>query len=320
MANPNPSILDDIFVTTLRNSEKRIYDNMSKNNALYREMSKAGRKRTFTGPNIIEQISYGENGNFKWYQGFEQYPVGTSSVFTYAEYTPKQAVVSLPYSGRDEFRNSGVQQILDDRAQQLDVAEKTLVNKLTEGMYSLGLADGGKQIEGLQAYIADDPTMGIVGNIDAAAQAWWRNYARSVNVTSSNIVEEANRAIQSTKRGQDMVKLILSDTNMFNMLFAALNPQQRWVDVTKINVAMEFAFGNIPVINDGGIGGFCPANHMYFVNTDYLWLRPAASRDMVTSDRVRPANQDATVQSIFWAGNMTVSNRSLQGVLIDSTP
>jgi hypothetical protein len=25
---------------------------------------------------------------------------------------------------------------------------------------------------------------------------------------------------------------------------------------------------------DGGIGGACPANHMFFLNTDYIYLRP----------------------------------------------
>ena len=71
------------------------------------------------------------------------------------------------------------------------------------------------------------------------------------------------------------------------------------------------------VIFDGGQGGACPAKHMYFLNTDYIYLRPHKDRNMkvIGGDRMA-INQDALYRIIGWAGNMTLSNASLQGVLI----
>jgi hypothetical protein len=55
---------------------------------------------------------------------------------------------------------------------------------------------------------------------------------------------------------------------------------------------------------------------MYFLNTDYLYYRPAAGRNFEALGGERESvNQDAMVKLIVWAGNMTLSNGSLQGVL-----
>ena len=62
------------------------------------------------------------------------------------------------------------------------------------------------------------------------------------------------------------------------------------------------------VVYDGGVGGNCPANHMYFLNTDYIHYRPHAERNMVPIGGERMnTNQDAIVKLIGWAGNMTLS-------------
>ncbi|WP_460374460.1 phage major capsid protein, partial [Staphylococcus aureus] len=71
---------------------------------------------------------------------------------------------------------------------------------------------------------------------------------------------------------------------------------------------------NADVVFDGGIGGGCPADHMYFLNTDYLKFRPHSKRNMVPLGGERlSVNQDAMVKLIGFAGNMTLSNAMLQG-------
>jgi len=60
----------------------------------------------------------------------------------------------------------------------------------------------------------------------------------------------------------------------------------------------------------------CTADRMFFINTDYLCLRPHTDRQFVPLEERQSINQDAMVQPVVWAGNLTCSNRSLQGVLI----
>ena len=55
---------------------------------------------------------------------------------------------------------------------------------------------------------------------------------------------------------------------------------------------------------------------MYFVNSDYLHYRPHSEREWVPLDPDRVSvNQDSMVKLIAWAGNMTLSNSFMQGVL-----
>ena len=91
---------------------------------------------------------------------------------------------------------------------------------------------------------------------------------------------------------------------------------------------------NADVVLDGGFQGFsgdplpyetssgtsavggAPSNTMYFLNTKYLFWRPHSRRNMVPLDPDRfSINQDAMVRLMGWAGNMTLSNAFLQGVL-----
>ena len=50
-------------------------------------------------------------------------------------------------------------------------------------------------------------------------------------------------------------------------------------------------------------------------NTDFIFLRYASKRLFKPLERVMSINQDAVVQLITFAGNMTTSNASLQGIL-----
>lgn len=74
---------------------------------------------------------------------------------------------------------------------------------------------------------------------------------------------------------------------------------------------------NADVVLDGGIGGKATATNMYFLNTDYLMLRPHKDRNMrpLSPGKRSSINQDAEVQILAWAGNLTCSGAQFQGRL-----
>jgi len=82
---------------------------------------------------------------------------------------------------------------------------------------------------------------------------------------------------------------------------------------------MTLKFMDSDVILDGGIyngtGSGCPEGTAFFLNTDYLHWRPYAGRNMVplNPNRRYAVNQDAEVQILAWAGNLTTSGRHFQG-------
>jgi hypothetical protein len=85
-------------------------------------------------------------------------------------------------------------------------------------------------------------------------------------------------------------------------------------DPNKLNGgAVDLIWKGIPVKRMRGMD----ANHMYFLNTDFIKYRPHAKRNMVPIGGERMSvNQDAMVKLVGFAGNLTLSNALLQGVLI----
>ena len=62
MAIPNTN-WSEITTTTLFNRQKKLADDVSKNNALLRRLSERGKIKTFDGGQaIVQEIEYSENG------------------------------------------------------------------------------------------------------------------------------------------------------------------------------------------------------------------------------------------------------------------
>lgn len=323
MASPG---LSEIVTTTLRNRSGVVADNMSKNNALLFRLSKRGKQKPVSGGRtIVQELAYAENSTFQRYSGYELLNVSPSDVISAAEFDWKQASVAVTISGLEQAQNSGPDALIDLLETRIDVAEKTMQNNLSQDMYSDGTASSGKQIGGLQLLVADSPATGTVGGINRATYSFWRNQAYSATsdggsaASAANIQRYMNALYQRTARQTDKVDLILADTNYYNFYLSSLQAIQRITSDEMAQAGFQsLKYMGADVVFDGGIGGGCPANHMYFLNTDYIYWRPHRDRNMVPLDRTQSINQDATVQLIIWMGNMTMSNAQLQGVIYQS--
>ena len=320
---PSPN-LSEIITTTLRNRSGTLQDNTTKNNAVLTELSKRGRiKPVDGGRTIVEEMDYNENATFMWYSGYDQLNVSPSDVITAAEYNYAQAAVAVSMSGLEELQNAGRSQVIDLLEGRIENAMRTMANNISLGIYSDGTGYGGRQIGGIQALIADNPTVGTVGGINRANWVFFRNQKFSgltdggAAVSATNIQSYMNQLYLRCSRGADKPSVILADNNFFNFYWQSLQAIQR----ITTDGAAQAGFSNLKymgsdVIFDGGIGGGCPANHMYFINPSYMKYRPHRSRNMVPIGGERlSVNQDAMVKLIGWAGNLTLSNALLQGVL-----
>ena len=325
MASPN---LSELVTTTLRNRTGKLADNVTKNNALLMRLSEKGNVRPVDGGRtIVQELEYAENATFMFYSGYEALNISPSDVMTSAEFNWAQAAVAVTISGLEELQNSGKEKIIDLIGSRIKNAERTMTNNIAVSAYSDGTGYGGKQIGGLQLLVADDPTTGTVGGINRANWAFWRNQKfggvadGGGAITTSNIQQYMQALYSRTLRGADAVDLVVADNNYYNLYWTSLQNQARYMPVESSLGKAGFQvlkFQNADVVLDGGIGGGCPANHMYFLNTNYIHFRPHTNRNFVPLDPVSRAsvNQDAIVKLIGFAGNMTLSNASLQGVLV----
>lgn len=321
---PSPN-WDDIMTTTIVNRSKRLADNVSNNNALLRRLEQKGKKRTADGgTKIAQELEYAENTNFLWYSGYDPLNIAVQQTFSAAEFDWKQCAVAVTMSGLEELQNSGIERMIDLMGARIDNAEKTMKNRMAAAIYGDGTAAAGKSIGGLGLIVADTG-VGQVGGIDAGTWAFWKNQAFDATTdggaaaTAANILSYMNRMWLKLVRGTDKPDLIVADDAYYTLYWSALLPNQRFTSPDMAQAGFEsLKYMSADVVFDGGMGGACPANHMYFLNTDYIYLRPHVDRQYVPLNPDRYVNnQDAVWKLIGWAGNMTCSGRKFQGVLKD---
>lgn len=313
-ANPNVS---DIIATTIQSRTKQIADNVTDNNAVLKTLSMKGNVKTFSGGNVIlQEISFRDNANAGYYSGYDLLPVSAQDVISAASYNIKQVAVPVVISGLEILQNSGKEKMIDLMDARMNVAEASMKNLIANGLYSDGTGSGGKQITGLDAGVGLTNTT-TYGDIDGNTYSVWRNVVTNTSgIVASTIQGSWNALYAQLVRGNDKPDTILVDNATWAMYLASLQVNQRYADVKKGEAGFDsLKFIGADVILDGGIEGNCGTNTAYFLNTGYLHWRPHADRNMVplSPNKRYAVNQDAEVQILAFAGNLTCSGRKFQG-------
>ena len=321
------SAITDIIATTIQSRTGKIADNVTKNNALLSRLNQRGNIKPFGGGNVIlQELSFQANGNAGWYAGYDLLPVAAQDVISAAQYDIKQAACPVTISGLDQLQNSGREAIIDLLEARVSVAESSMANLVAQGVYSDGTAASGKQITGLAAQVIAVPTSGSPGGIDRATWNFWRNQTFDASTdgggatTAANIQTYFNRLWAKCVRGNDRPDLIVVDNTYWGFYMGSLQAIQRFTDSDSARLGfVSVKFMDADVVLDGGIGGFMPASTAYFLNTKYLHFRPHRDRNMVplSPGQRYSINQDAAVQILAWAGNLTSSGLQFQGIMVE---
>lgn len=318
MAFPNVS---DIIATTIEKRSKKIADNVSKNNALLARLKQRGKSRPFSGGRLIyEELSFAQNGNAGFYSGYDLLPVNAQDVITAAQFDIKQAACPIVISGLEMLQNAGPEQMIDLLTSRVDVAEATMQNLVAGSIYSDGTGYGGKEITGLNAAVPLANTSGTYGGIDRATWTFWQNKIKNVSGTAT-LLADMNELWSNLIRGMERPDLIVVDATIWRAYVALVQDNQRFASMDGAGSA-GFGFPSIKFMDadmvlDGGIGGFCPTGTGFFLNTKYLHFRPHSARNFVSlsPNKRYSINQDAEVQILAWAGNLTCSGAQFQGRL-----
>jgi hypothetical protein len=321
MASPNYS---EILATTLKHYADEITDNISNNVAFYAECNKRGKiKLIGGGETIVVPLEYAENGTYQRYSGWETLDVSPTDVISAANYDWKQVAISVSMSGLELLKNAGKERIFNLMESKVENAKTTFANNFATDLYSDGTASGGKQIGGLQAAIPDDPTTGTYGNINRATWSFWQSKLYDFSVegvvagpaTIRNAMDTLYLRLATDKARPTA---IYADNTYFSYYEQSLQALQRITSDTKAKGGYDsYAYKhNIPVYFDGGLGGTCPASHMYFVDHGKTYLVVHSERNMEPLGADRYAvDQDGVVKIMGWAGNLCVSNMRNQGVI-----
>jgi hypothetical protein len=317
MPSPN-STFTEMVSTTLRNHAREVVDNISDNNALLRAMKKRGNIKTENGGyELVFPVEYANNATYQRYTGYDTLNINASDVISAARYDWAQIALHVTASGRELRQNNGKEAMIKLVKARIDNAKHTASNNLSIDLYSDGALTN--QIGGLAALVNSAGT-GTVGGIDSSSFSFWQNQFSEYSGTPStaNIGQELNDLWLPCVRGNDKPDLIVMSHDYYSIYEASLQNNQRYMRVDSAALGFEeLMYKTAAVIFDDNSNFGTTAAVAYFLNTKYLYLVQHSQAQWTQDDDKKPINQDAVVVPLYWMGQLVVTNRNVQGKLVN---
>lgn len=300
-----PLTYDQLSAITEKKFIPKLVDNIFDSAPLVQRLKKKRYERIDGGTSIIQPLGYAMNSSGGWYSGAETLLTADNDIITGAEYHWKQVYENISINRIDELKNSGDAQKISLVKQKTKIAEKTMMDRFSTGIYSAG--SDPKSIVGLRVAIS---TSNTVGGISQSSYSWWQAKVDSSTTTLSIAAMQARDNAATVNN--DSPTVIATTRTLYNSYYALLQPQQRFMDDSTAKGGFSsLMFNGKPVIPDS----YCPANHMLFLNEEYLHFFYHPEENMRFEPFQKPVNQNVKVAKIFWAGALGYSNNRLQAGL-----
>jgi hypothetical protein len=327
MTIPN-SNFNELFSLTLNNRKGAPIDNMSEHNALLYKLSDKKHIKTEDGGNkIVRPLEYNENSNYSRIDGYDEYSIVPTNNFTSCEYEWKEVVVTVTVNNMELFKNQGKHKLVDFLEAKIKNAENSFKNYLDEDLYSDGTADAGKQIGGLQLLVSSTPTgASTVGGIAQATNSFWQNVAKTASTDFGATIDSTNAKMYIRKMKQALGRngqgpdLGLLGNDEFNALALSLESLVTLQKSKMIDMGFEVInYCGIDCVNAEMADGHLPSTYNYFLNTDTIYLVVGKGKNWVPLEGDKsPTTQAAIVKPMNFIGNMVVTSRREQGLLINA--
>jgi hypothetical protein len=343
---------DALLTTTLRNYSTKLKDNITRGNKFVAWLDSKGRTRKVGGGHqIAEPLMHAQNGTADIFAGYGLLDTTPQDGITTAFYDWAQMSVSITISRKEERQNSGKAKILDllqAKTMQAEVSLKELFNnclvagKITAGSAQerivartgrLDSAASGPLPIGAIIDVTANRSISL-GNINGGTYSFWRNQATASTATTFiGLKNEMNQVYNNCTKGTaGAPDLLLGTQAAWETYWLSLQNNERYiinekktVDILGGSDALAFrasAFVWDEVVPDPDTS-FNPVDSVgtdthatiYFINSQAMSFVTDTETDFITTDFVRPENQDAKVAQVMWMGAVTASNRRKLGVL-----
>ena len=317
MTSPN-STFTEMVSTTLRNHAREVVDNISDNNSLLRRMKQRGNIKTESGGyELAFPLEYANNATYQRYSGYDTLNVNASDVISAARYDWAQIALHVTASGRELRQNNSKEAMIKLVKARVDNARHTASNNLSIDIYSDGTLTN--QIQGLAALVNSAGT-GTVGDINSSTFTFWQNQFLEYSGTpgTANIGTMMNQLWMPCVRGNDKPDIIVLSQDYYSFYEGSLQSNQRYMKADSASLGFdELQYKSAAVIFDDNSNFGTTAAVGYFLNTKYLYLVQHSEAQWTQDDEKKPVNQDAVVVPLFWMGQFVVTNRNVQGKLVN---
>ena len=197
---------------------------------------------------------------------------------------------------------------------------------MRDALNGMSFADGtgnnSKDIFGLQLLVENGSNWGTLGGIDRsdALNAFWRNqWLGSVgafgNTVTGNGITKMRSLYNLCSRGNEHPDFGVTTRAVFENFENCQVNNQRFVDSRVADANFELLKFKGMILGYDEQCTSVAADALYMLNSAYLAFVVDKETNLITTDFVRPENQDAKVCQILLMANMVASNCARQGVM-----
>lgn len=291
-----------------------------------------GGKRRYTfgdsditgGLELQHTVVFKESDNHSWIQGYEPFTIKPQDFTVTLRAKLAEYVTTVSFNQRelDQVKGPAAWASIS-RERMMNMLESSLLH-MQRMVYSDGMLYGGKSIVGLQSLINSASLSGAQGDttmdLNSKDFPFWRPQRISLKdegrLDSPSALADAMMQMKKLVQFRlNNVDCVVTTRELHNTYERFLQPAQR---ITKLSDAeagyRSLDWDGLDVMWDD----FCPANHMYFISTSGLKLRAHRDRNMkrVGNGPIRSINQLAYVIPVSWMGQMMLTERRSQGVIL----
>ena len=308
---------DYASTVTRENFMPQVQDNIYDSSAMFKMFDIDGRIKTYLegGRTISEGLEYKKQtagGTYKAWDILDNTPPDnlTRADFTWGDY-----YASISISGDDEDQNSGKEAVVNLLQNRTNGAKKKLKDDLSNDMFT---GTGGKGIVGLDTIVG----AGTAGAINGAVETWWASGVDATAYLESQLIDSTDttafmkrlfqKAVRSGEHGAETQNLIVTTPLVWDIFESILEEDARYNKSTRGDQIAKAGFDvlwwrSTPIIRDE----LCPDGRVYFLNTNYLYLRTHKKVNFMFDPFVKVANQRGRVAHIFHKTALTTTNRRM---------
>jgi hypothetical protein len=341
---------NDIFSTSMRAAEKRLFDNIFKDNPVLEKLLAADRVETEDGGVQIQRtLEYADGSNYQRINGYTPIDETPQEIATTAIDDWRESVVNVSISRREERQNSSKNAIVNLLTSRLNNASKGF----REGIAGDLLAPTGtNQTASTSASgaVGPNPLIQIAPIVRSSAlenttlhgispttATWWKPSGRTVSGSSGNTAwtgikykDEIRHTVNSIKAGSgEYPNLAVGTQNAFEKYINSLDQQVRYVSSDKGDILKDVALEGMPFIWDRRMygtsaDGAATVNYdsgslaeevIAFFNLDYMYLVFDSESKFKSLGFREPTNQLARSAKVVCMYNLLTTNRRAHGAL-----
>lgn len=308
-----PGNIDETLTLSMQNLLPGIRDNVFQSNVLLKWLNSKGIKRR-GGASLSHGELYQTNSTAQAYQRYDILNVTPQNGLTRDQWLWRQYSVSVSVDGFSErIANAGQFKIEDVVETKKFQAEEGLSLLLEQEIFAA--APGTKSLRSLPVLILDS---GTEGDINGGTNTWWQSL-----VTASGSWAAQGRtditALYNTLTVRNPTggpELFISDQASLEFYEGSLTPQVRFSDTKMADIGIRnLLFKDTPwTFSPQATAGVVYALHSKGSNPGIQFIINSDS-DFQITPFVKPADQDARVSQILFAGALVTGNRRKLGKL-----